>query len=216
MDKKVLIVCPPIYNGKELWTALDEIDLRDIEFEVSAITSVIVEEVSRESNKVTPFAALPPVEEYDGILFTAGEYGCVQDYWEEPEVLALVEQAVDAEIPIAAICISVPIIRTAAKDRAVSYFPLRSADKLLDRAGVLRSNMSITVDGPIVTAEFSMHARKWAGYFCDLVKGDVPDSDFQESGFKSEKIMSARNPKARRDASSESASNPDSGNADPS
>lgn len=183
---KVLIVVAQRYNGHELWTTLGILQQAGIDFEVISRSTNISDEVTRQRNileRTIDDVSVEEIQEYDGFMVISGNMSDTESYWDDSKVLSFVKTAEENNLAIAAICCSVPTIREIAKGKVVSYYPLiRSAARLSD-AGAVLSNITISVDGKLVTAEHQMATQKWATAFVDILNGKEVDLGLQESGF---------------------------------
>ncbi len=184
---KTLVVVARRYNGHELWTALGVMQEAGHEFEVISTSTRIQDEVTGQQNIIErTIDEVEPQElgDFDGLMFVSGNMKDTELYWNHPRTLRYVEIAKQLNMPIAAICCSVPTIRGAADGKRVSFFPLiRSAD-LLKRAGAILETVSITVDGNLVTAEHQMSSQVWAEMFSQVLNGEEADPGLIDSGFK--------------------------------
>lgn len=182
---KVLVVCARRYNGHELWTFLGVLQEAEIDFEVISTSTLVEDEVTYQPNLIDrTLDDVESVKGFDGLAFVSGNMKDTEAYWDDPRTLRYVRQAVDMNIPIAAICCSVPTVRYAANGKKVSYFPLLRSTELLERAGALCQTISITVDGKLVTAEHQMATQTWAEAYVRVLNGDLEvDLGLQDSGF---------------------------------
>lgn len=183
---KVLVVCAQRYNGHELWTALGVMQAHGLEFDVASTQYLIEDEITFQANKIQyTLDDIDPekVRQYDGLMFVSGNMKDTELYWKHPTTQQYVREAFEADIPIAAICCSVPTIRTAAKGKRVSFFPLVRSRILLEDAGAIPQSVSITVDGKLVTAEHQMSSQRWAEFFCQVLDGENVDTRLVDSGF---------------------------------
>ncbi len=179
---KVLVVCARRYNGHELWTALGVMQQAGIDFEVVSTATEIADEVTRQPNILDRTVdTIVDLEDFDGLMFVSGDLGDTKAYWDDKHIKGLVNLA--AEMPVAAICCSVPTIRYLAEGKSVSFFPLIQSKMLLEDAGAKLANVSISVDGNLVTAEHQMATEVWAEQFVHVLKGEVADPELTDSGF---------------------------------
>lgn len=180
----VLIVCARRYNGHELWTSLGVLQEHGHTFEVVSTSRLIMDEVTFQKNKIAKVLDdVPSLEGFDALIFISGNMADTEAYWDDPRTLNYVREAKGRDIPIAAICCSVPTIREAAGGKRVSYFPLvRSTDRL-SVAGAQLQTVSISVDGKLVTAEHQMATQVWIEQFCLVLEGKPSTLHLQDSGF---------------------------------
>jgi len=179
---KVLVIAARRYNGHELWTALGVMQQAGIDFEVVSTDLLIADEVTRQANTIDmTLDDIVDLEGYDGLMFVSGNMSDTESYWHDSQIQGLVTMA--ADMPVAAICCSVPIIRSLAKGKKVSFFPLVRSKLLLEEAGALLQTVSISVDGNLVTAEHQMATEVWAEHFVKVLKGEATDPNLSDSGF---------------------------------
>lgn len=183
--KKVLIVVARRYNGHELWTSLGVLQKSGVGFEVISSDKLIWDEVTGQANTIErtidDVDNLP--DDVDGLMVVSGNMKDTEAYWTNERVLRYVSEAYAADLPIAAICCSVPTIRSAAYKRRVSFFPLVRSRMLLGDAGAILSNLSMEVDGRLVTAENQMMSQMWATNYVAVLRGEEPALTLRESGF---------------------------------
>ena len=182
---KVLIVVAQRYNGHELWTTLGTLQERGHEFEVISTQTRIVDEVTGQPNIIKrTLDDVPSIEGFEALMFVSGNMADTEAYWKDKRTLTYVEQAIEMDIPLAAICCSVPTIRHAARGKKVSLFPLVRSKEILAQAGAILQTVAITVDGTLVTAEHQMATQMWAETFCDILEGKEPEIVLHDSGFE--------------------------------
>ncbi len=173
---KVLVICAQRYNGHELWTFLGVLQEAGLEFEVISTATLIEDEITYQPNIIErTLDDVQNIDEFDGIAFVSGNMKDTEKYWDDPRTLGYVRQAQARDIPIAAICCSVPTIREATNGKKVSYFPLIRSTERLVNAGAIPQTVSITVDGKIVTAENQMGTQMWAEAFVRVLNGEEVD-----------------------------------------
>ncbi len=179
---KVLVICARRYNGHELWTALGVLQQAGIDFDVASTSKIIADELTRQPNTIELIINdITNLEGYDGLMFVSGDMSDTEAYWHNSHIRGLVTQASD--MPVAAICCSVPTIRHIAKDKKVSFFPLIRSRMLLEEAGAVLSTISISVDGNLVTAEHQMATQTWAALFVQVLEGETADPGLHDSGY---------------------------------
>lgn len=180
----VLVVVAKQYNGHELWTTLGVMQERGHTFEVISTVLTIVDEVTFQANTIErTLDDVPNLSGFDALVFISGNMADTEAYWTDTRTLAYVDEAFERDIPIAAICCSVPTIRAAAKGKKVSFFPLIRSKQLLERAGAICQNVSISADINLVTAEHQMSSQVWAETFCNVMEGKDPDLHLEETDF---------------------------------
>ncbi len=173
---KVLVVCAQRYNGHELWTFLGVLQEAGIEFEIVSTATLIEDEITYQPNIIgKTLDDVKNIDDFDGLAFISGNMKDTEKYWDHPQTLDYVRQAKGRDIPIAAICCSVPTVRHAALGKKVSYFPLMRSTERLVKAGAIPQTVSITVDGNLVTAENQMGTQMWAEAFVHVLNGEEVD-----------------------------------------
>ena len=179
---KVLVIVARRYNGHELWTALGVMQEAGIEFDVVSRSKNIVDEVTRQPNTIEMVLEdVTNLDGYDGLMFVSGNMDDTESHWHDPHIQSLVAMASD--MPVAAICCSVPIIRSLADGKKVSFFPLVRSKIILEEAGAIPQTVSITVDGNLVTAEHQMASQVWSEQFVKVLEGEPTDPNLVDSGF---------------------------------
>lgn len=183
----VLVVCARQYNGHELWVALGVMAHRGHTFELLSTGKVIEDEVTHERNKIEMLIGDVPASElgnkYGAFMVVSGNMRDTEAYWTNDTVLSYIDAANKADLPIAAICCSVPTIRYAAKDKKVSFFPLVRSKQLLEGAGAILQTVALTRDKNLVTAEHQMASQMWAEEFCNLLEGKPQQYSLVESHY---------------------------------
>ena len=170
----------------ELWTALGVMQQAGLEFEVVSTDTFIQDEVTGQGNTITTTLDALDEEEvlkYDGLMIVSGNMKDTELYWTHPKVQAFVLYAHTADMPMAAICCSVPTIRLAANGKRVSFYPLVRSRALLQQAGAILSTVAISVDGKLVTAEHQMASQVWAEHFVKVMNGEETDPGLTDSGY---------------------------------
>lgn len=181
---KVLVVCAQRYNGHELWTFLGVLQEAGMDFEVISTNTRISDEITGQPNVIErTLDDVKTLEGFDAVAFVSGNMKDTESYWDDPRTLSYVREAHEQDLPIAAICCSVPTVRYAAKGKKVSYFPLLRSTARLKQAGALPQTVSISVDGKLVTAEHQMATQMWAEAFVRVLNGEDVDLGLQDSGF---------------------------------
>ena len=185
----ILVVCARRYNGHELWTALGVIKQRGHTFELISTDYVIQDEIElHKANKIKrTIDDVDPEEiaqgKFDAFMIVSGNMDDTEAYWKHTRVLEYINQANEMNLPIAAICCSVPTVRHAAKDKKVSFFPLIRSRQLLTEAGAHLQTVALTVDKNLVTAEHQMASQMWAEEFCNKIEGKPTTYKFMDSGY---------------------------------
>lgn len=199
---KVLVVVAQRYNGHELWTALGVLQQHGIEFEVISTQYIISDEITREPNRIERLLTEDTtLEGFDGLMFVSGNMSDTEAYWNDPRTQRLVDEAKGKDLPLAAICCSVPTVRAATVGKKVSFYPLVRSRILLEEAGAELQSVSISVDGNLVTAEHQMATQVWAESFAKVLLGEEVNLNLRDSGYvpkgKSERRLHPRLEKLR-------------------
>lgn len=184
---KVLVVCAQRYNGHELWTALGVMQSRGHKFEVVSTDTLIRDEITLRPNTIERRVydvSLDEVSNFDGIMIVSGNMSDTEAYWTDAHVLDLIDTFENNSKAIAAICCSVPTIRHVAAGRRVSFYPLVRSRDALRMSGAILTNVTLSVDGRLVTAEHQMATEMWAEEYCNVLEGKPPIYKFHESGFR--------------------------------
>src|SRR5262245_45480694 len=97
-----------------------------LEFEVISTDTTIYDEVTYQANTIErTIKDVEPWEvedNFNGLMIVSGNMKDTEGYWNNRRVLDYVDSAMSLDMPIAAICCSVPTIRKAAKGKRVSFF----------------------------------------------------------------------------------------------
>lgn len=181
---RVLVLVARRYNGHELWVALGVMQSRGHTADVASTATTIEDEVTGQRNTIELLIPdITTIEKWDALMIISGNMQDTEAYWRMPQVQRLVTEFKVVDKPIAAICCSVPTIRSAAYGKRVSYFPLIRSRMLLEEAGAVLSNTSVSVDGNLVTAEHQMATQVWAESFCDVLENKPVKILLKDSGF---------------------------------
>lgn len=183
----VLVICAQRYNGHELWTALGVMQNRGHTFEVVSTQTIIRDELTLQPNTIARTVYQVALEEvgttFEGVMVVSGNMPDTEAYWTDKQVLALFHQANSLDLPMAAICCSVPTIRYEAKGKHVSFFPLVRSREALENAGAILCTVALTVDKNLVTAEHQMASQMWAIEFCNMLEGKPAEYNLRDSGY---------------------------------
>lgn len=184
---RVLVVCARRYNGHELWVALRVMQKGGHEFEVVSTDTLIEDEVTHKKNRIkrTVYSVSPEeaLDSFGALMIVSGNMADTEAYWDDGHVLSLVRAFGEADRPIAAICCSVPTVAEVAKGKTVSFFPLIRSRQRLKAAGAILSNVTVSVDGKLATAEHQMATETWAGAFVRIMNGESVTLGLVDSGF---------------------------------
>lgn len=175
VSKRVLLVVARRYNGHELWTALKLLQANKIDFEVVSTDYLVRDEITLQPNNIDRILTDLPenvVDDFDGFMIVSGNMDDTEAYWEHPIVQKLVKDFDAAGKAIAAICCSAPTIACVARDKRVSAYPLIRSRHHLARFGALLQNVSVSVDGNLVTAENQMVTHLWTNTFIRVLNGE--------------------------------------------
>jgi putative intracellular protease/amidase len=181
----VLVVCAKRYNGHELWVTLGVLQSRGHTSEVVSTQTLISDEVTGQANTIKrTLDDVATLEGFDALVFVSGNMQDTEAHWKHPRTLAYVHEAIERNLPIAAICCSVPIVKEAVKGKRVSFFPLVRSREILRNAGAILQTVTISVDGKLVTAEHQMATQVWVEEFCNVLDGTESSLHLVDSGYK--------------------------------
>lgn len=183
----LLVICAKRYNGHELWTLLGVLQARGHTFEVVSQATEIRDELTLRPNTIERTVydvGWDEVNDFDGVCVVSGNMKDTEAYWEDKDVLALLEQFRAQDAVCAAICCSVPTLGPICKGVKVSFFPLVRAKHALLYYGAILQNVSLTVDGRTVTAENQMITQMWAEEICNILEGRPREHVMIDSGFE--------------------------------
>lgn len=182
---KVLILVARRYNGHELWVSLGVLQSRGHTFEIASSKYAIEDEVTGQKNLIKLIIGnIQDLSGYGALMIISGNMADTEAYWTDRKVQQIVSDFHTAGKPIAAICCSVPTVRSATKGKKVSFFPLVRSKNLLLDAGAILCSTSVSVDGNLVTAEHQMATQMWVESFCDVLDGKTPKIVLKETGFE--------------------------------
>lgn len=182
----VLVACAKRYNGHELWTALGVLNERGHTFEVVSQATIIRDELTLRPNIIKRTVwdvKVTEVEDFDGIMIVSGNMSDTESYWDDKHVLSLVEAFDAKDKAVSAICCSVPTIRTVARNKKVSFYPLVRSRERLTMAGADLQTVAVSRDGNLVTAEHQMATQMWATAYCEVLEGLPPSIVLTDSGY---------------------------------
>jgi putative intracellular protease/amidase len=183
---KVLVICARRYNGFELWNGLKALVDRGIKFELTSVSKHIEDEVTAEPRRVLRTyheVTDAEVSEFAGLMVISGNRIDTQAHYDDKQVQHLVDEFNAAGKPIAAICVSVPTIRRAARAKRVAFYPLIRSRQLLTYAGAILSTKSVEVDRNLVTAEHQMATKLWGSSFAKLIMGEEASPGIVDSHY---------------------------------
>jgi putative intracellular protease/amidase len=181
----VLVVVAQRYNANELWPILKELKAGDHTWFVTAYDPVIVDERSRKGYRASGLLQdIESIEGFDGIVFISGNPADTEAHWTDAKCNKLVTDAQERDLPMAAICASVPALGPALEGMKVSAYPLSSVRESLLLAGAQLQKVSLYTDGNIVTAENEIMANMWARNFRCRLEGKPAEHSLQPSSFK--------------------------------
>lgn len=183
---KVLIVTVRRYNPRELWVTLGVLRKADIEFEVVSTSTTITDEdgIGYYHTLNRTVYEVEDVDDFDGLMVISGNPNDTYGYWSDIPVLQIVHKLNKSNKALAAICVSVPTLRHAAKGKRVSFYPLLRSKALLESNGAILSDVVVSVDQNLCTAEHQMATQLWAECFVDLLKTGTADPGLTDSGFR--------------------------------
>lgn len=196
----VLVVVSRRYNWHELWDALKELKHRKHTFDVVSSALVIKAENGKgHPNKLErTIDDITSMDGFDGIIVISGRPSDTEFFWTHKGCQALVKQASERNLVVAALCSAVPAIRLAAEGRMVSVYPLFKSLALLEQAGAIINKASLSTDGKVVTAENEMMTTMWATNVCDVLEGKPPTHTLEPSSFARKRIVMKTDPDLQR------------------
>ncbi len=154
-------------------------------YEVVSSDFVIEDEITDEPFRIKRLTKdIDDTSGFDGFAIISGNMQDTEANWHDPKILTIVESFNTLDKPIAAICCSVPAIRFAAEGKKVSFFPLIRSREILQRAGAILNEVTLTRDGNLVTGEHQMAAEMIGEELCNLLEGIDTEFHFYDSGFK--------------------------------
>jgi protease I len=181
---KVLHICSQHFNGNELWTAFSVMKRRGHTVCLTSTGKIIVDEVTGERRRLKRSLDEPQdPHKFDALIFTSGNMQDSEAYWTNKTATGYVKEFNAQGKPIAAICITVPVLAPAVDGKTVTCFPLIRSKEIMRRAGATLSPVSMVRDQNIVTAENQMMTQMWAEEFCNLLEGIPPQFVLTDSGF---------------------------------
>src|ERR1700753_931871 len=169
----VLVICNRRFNAHHLWVALGTMTKRGHTYDVMSTSYVIEDEETHRKVKIKKVVGDVDVSEigpiYQGVMLISGFPPDTKAYWHNDTVRSYVKAADAQNLAIAAICVSLPTIRDAAKGKKVSFFPIIASRELLKQAGAILQYVALTRDQNLVTAEHEMASQVWVDEFCNLM-----------------------------------------------
>ena len=201
---KTLIVVANHYNGHELWCSLGTLKKNNIKCTVIARAPIISDEITGfaiETHFTLDAFDIENLKDYACLLFISGNMADTEAHWKDSKILSLVHKAIELKILIGAICCSVPIIREAARDKRVSFFPLLRARDLLREAGAILSTLSVTIEDKLITAENQMVTQTWIESIANVLKGIPTELNWTDVGDITRQGLSSKrkvNPEVER------------------
>src|ERR1700752_735459 len=171
---KVLAVVSRRYNGNEFWISLQVLGTAEIQVDVCSTNLIIRDEVKDTAHRIKMLVSdLASVSgaDYDGITVISGNPMDTEKYYTDVHVQRLIKELDDLGKPLAGICAGVPALAPAVRGKKVSWFPLQKSREILTAAGAILTDVGLTVDQNVVTAENEWQTRVWAEAFRDLLLG---------------------------------------------
>jgi protease I len=147
---------------------------------------IIIDEVTGEKRRLRQSFEDGPIDttKFDGLIFTSGNMKDSEAYWTHKQARRYVDEFNQQGKPIAAICITVPVLIPAVAGKQVTCFPLIREKDMLRRAGAILSPVSVVRDQNLVTAENQMATQMWAEEYCRLLEGKPSETDLQDCNWK--------------------------------
>lgn len=182
----LLVICAKRYNGHELWTLLGVLQDRGHSFEVVSQETLIRDELTLKPTQLERTVYEVGSEEtgdFDAVCIVSGNMEDTEAYWTDRFIENLLMDFEQSKAVIAAICCSVPTLGPVVSGVKVSYFPLVRSKHHLRNWGADLQNVSLTIDGRVVTAENQMITEMWAEEICNLLEGRPVTHVLTDSGF---------------------------------
>lgn len=196
--KTVLILVSRRYNSREFWPVLRLLHAAGITFRVVSTGLVLQDEETGTAHKIQDTVECLVglhATDFDGMMVISGNPKDTEKYYKDKHAQRLVREMGEANKPLAAICAAVPALAPALRGKCVSWFPLQKSRDILQLAGAIMTEVGLTIDGMICTAENEWQTVRWAESFRDLVLGlEVPPLNLTPSGFKPKSIPRRYNP----------------------
>ena len=185
--KCALIILPKRFNGHELFVLLKVLKDHDIKFMLLSQDEVAVEEEGVFTPggfriKTHGIVFNFPVDElikYSALIFVSGDLNDLEEYWNSNHITNLVKKAVDLNIVIGAVCVSIMNIHSILKGRkSTSYESLNFIERLVN-TGATYVPLSVVIDGKLVTGENTLSTQNWAETIVSLILGKNPELNLQ-------------------------------------
>lgn len=172
----ILVVTAWAYNPHELWPILTAIRKEHGTFTVLAEKPIIEEEYGKWRGKrnlprysVTTINDFKnDIESYDGLVITSGQRTATEKLHYDKKLLEIVKAFDDQKKPIAAICVSVPVLRFIMKGRRCTCFP--SYADLLKENGAIYEDRTCVVDKNVITVPAEIWVTVMMDKFLEGVK----------------------------------------------
>lgn len=199
VQPKVLILISRRYNPRELWGALKVLQQANIAMDLCS-TGLVVQ---NEENPKEAFTLSMTVDvlksrtskDYSGVMVISGNPKDTEVYYKDVHVQRLIKELNQDNKPIAGICAAVPSIAPAVKGKKVSWFPLMKSREILTRAGAILTEVGLTLDQNVITAENEWMTKPWSEAFRDMVLGKEPVIPvLVPSGHRPKQIPRRKNP----------------------
>lgn len=174
---KVLILVAQRYNYKEFWPTLSILRKAQIDVDIVSTSKVIRSEETGEPHRISMTVADlngAKGEDYAGLMVISGNPKDTEKYYTDKNAQRLIKEMNALGRPLAGICAAVPSLAPAVAGKKVSFFPLTRSREILSNAGAILTNVGITHDANLITAENEYLTRTWAEAFKELVLGRDP------------------------------------------
>ncbi len=176
----ILVISVWAYNPVELWATLKAIRKQKWKFKILSTKPIIESEVAHSEGKIEYFKVdtlddltLDQMRKYDGLVFVSGHRIPTKRLLYNEKVLKIVKMFFDDDKPIAAPCVSVPVLRFVMKGRTVTAYPWAEVHNLLRSCGVEVKPDAVVVDGKIVTCRSMAEVDLMMEEFVKVMKKEV-------------------------------------------
>jgi putative intracellular protease/amidase len=180
----ILIICDRRYNALQFWNSLRILKRRGHAFEVvSSSLQIMPEDNSQHVSQIRNTIHTVDPSQFAALMFISGHPKDTRSYWRDSTVSRIVQEFKGK--PAAAICAAVPSIRYLCKGHEVTCYPSQDVRDMLVVAGATLVDVTVCVDGPIVTAENEQATDTWVNAFADVLEGKTPVLPYNTVNFRS-------------------------------
>lgn len=184
---KALVLTTPEYNYIELFGTMRVLKSRGFDFELTSSRKIIKNEESPTYNSVRRTVdqiTILELAEYDCFIVTSGAPNQCKPFWTDKHVQSFVRYFFEHDKPLGGICMAAPTVASVSEGKHVSTFPIIEARQFFTDRGATISNITISIDPPLVTCENQWGTEMWVNAICDLAQGKTPQLKLVESNFR--------------------------------